>query len=162
MTCKSICQTALLAKPSKTHNLLEVLCWQRSDLKWCRGCGYNRPVDREYWHERRGHCHAWSNLKNDMHQFSSAEARYDDHELDVNMWIEEWCSAIAPGVGTLQRTKEDQWCPSCRAQWNWEMSVVEAALIFDIEFQHLKKQESSLKIDWWGKSVQLSTQEPMA
>jgi len=154
MTCKRICQTALLARPSKTHKLLEMLRWQRSDLRWCRGCGYNRPFDREYWNEERHHCHAWSDLKRDAHQFSSAQARYQDHEIDVDTWIEEWRSSASVSAGTVKRNRQDQWCPPCRAQWNWETSEVEAALLFDMEFQHLKQELLLLKVDWCEQSVQ--------
>jgi hypothetical protein len=160
MSCKMICQAALLAKPSKTHKLLETLSWQRRDFKWCSGCGYNRPFDREYWNENKNHCHAWSDLRNDTHQFSSGQARYEDHEIDVSIWIEGWCSNTSASAGTAKkRNREDQWCPPCRAQWNWEISVVEAALLFDMEFRNLKEQEWLLKMNWCGESVQASMRE---
>jgi hypothetical protein len=162
ISCKKICQTALLAKPSKTHSLLQILSRQRSDLKWCSGCGYNRPFDREYWNENRDHCHAWSDLRNDAHQFSSVQTRYEDHEVDVNIWIEGWCSTISPSVRTVKkRNREDQWCPPCRAQWNWEISMVEAALLFDTEFRNLKEQEFLLRMDWWGEFPQDSMRDSM-
>lgn len=163
MSCKRVCQTASLANPSKTHNLLEVLNWQRSDLKWCSGCGNNRPFDREYWNEKRQHCHAWSDLRNDAHQFSSAQARYGDHEVDMNIWIERWCSTISPSAGIVQkRNSEDQWCPPCRAQWSWEMSMVEAALLFDTEFRNLKEQKLLLlRMDLGEVSAQDSMRQSM-
>lgn len=41
------------------------------------------------------------------------------------------------------------------------MSVVEAALLFDLEFRHLKEQELLLKMDWQGESMEASMWELM-
>jgi len=147
LTCKKFAQTAFRNRLSKTPELLAHLDWQPAGYGVCLACQKSRPTEAHYWRDNIEHLHAWANLRNDTFGFSSEEQRYEDHAIDLAIYIRLWCNPRTEAEGD---TMESQYCPPCTAQRECEMYTVDQALQFHPEFFPLQEAEMRLEMELGG------------
>ena len=92
LTCKQLGSVAVMAKATKTHQLLRCKGWQPEGMRWCPCCRYNRPTNEEYWGQKQRDLARWvSSLAKLVECTRPKKMRWDLRTKEIwRMEVERW------------------------------------------------------------------------